>query len=379
MTVAMAATASTTRICTRTTSDSLQKGSAKGVIIVSWRLQLTSHARTVQEAYELRLGGNADAALALLEQAVATEPGNAEAWYELARTKAHIGLGNPRSIMEAMKENQAAAEKAAMLEPDNLIYAVYKAKACGTGAYIAVQQQAPDAKNKIQEFVSAYEHVLELKPDYHEARLALVEYLKMLPPEKGGDPAKAEKYTKELENADAVLGAQAREMMLPEGTDLIVFWQKVLESNPGNADVLERLGKACFYEDRDEQGIDYIKQAIQLDAGKNILHLDIARYYMYQAMRDRDKLKELAPKMDEAYMAYIDSKPKPVDSMLAYAKVGLGRIKSHVGDKELANKLLKEAKALDPNLSKASGIPDQNLFILPDQIPRGFVYFTRPF
>ena len=236
-----------------------------------------------------------------------------------------------------------------------------------------------DAKEKTQAFVSAYEHVLALKPDYHEARLALVEYLKMLPPEKGGDPAKAEKYARELEHADAVLGAQAREMMLPEGTDLIVFWQRVLESNPGNADVLERLGKACFYEDKDEQGIDYIKQAIQLDAGKSILHLDIARYYMYQAMRDRDKLKELAPKMDEAYMAYIDSRPKPVNSMLAYAKGSLGRIKSHVGDKEYANKLLKEAKALDPNFSKATGIPDQNLFIPPDQIPRGFDYFTRPF
>jgi tetratricopeptide (TPR) repeat protein len=340
---------------------------------------LTSNARTVQEAYELRLDGNADAALALLERAVATEPDNAEAWYELARTKAHIGLGKPRSMMEMLKESQAAAEKAAKLEPDNLIYAIYKAKSCGTGAYIALQQQAPDAKHKIQEYISSYEYVLELKPDYHEARLSLVEYLKMLPPEKGGDPAKAEKYTKELEKADAVLGAQAREMMLPEDTDLVAFWQKVLEDNPGNADVLERLGKAYLYEDKDEQGIQYIKQAIRLNPEKNILHLDIARYYMYQAMRDMNKLETLAPKMDEAYMAYIVSKPKPIPSMLAYAKGSLGRIKSHTGDKELANKLGNEAKLLDPSFSKATGIPDQNLFIPPEQIPHGFVYFTRPF
>ena len=347
--------------------------------LIAMMAGLPSIAKTVQEAYELRLGGNADAALVLLEQAVATEPGNAEAWYELARTKTHIGLGNPRSIMEAMKQNQAAAEKAAKLEPDNLIYAVYKAKACGTGAYIALQRQAPDAKNKIQEFISSYEHVLELKPDYHEARLSLVEYLKMVPPEKGGDPVKAERYAKELEEADAVLGAQAREMMLPEDTDVIAFWQTVLKDNPGNADVLERLGKACLYEDKDERGIKYIKETIRLNPAKNILYLDIARYYMYQTMRDRNKLQTLAPKMDEAYMAYVDSSPKPIPSMLAYAKGSLARIKSHAGDKEVADKLDKEARSLDPNYSKATGIPDQNLFIPPDQIPRGFVYFTRPF
>ncbi len=354
----------------------------KSIVIVAAIAALTGFActaSTVQEAYELRLGGNADAALVMLEQAVATEPDNAAAWYELARTKAHIGLGNPRTIMESMAESLEAAKKAAELDPNNLIYAIYKAKSCGTDAYIALHQDGANVKEKVMKYLSAYEHVLELKPDYHEAKLSLVEYLKSLPPEKGGDPDQAEQYTQELEKADAVLGAQAREMMMPEGADLVAFWQKVLENNPNNADVLERLGKACFYEDKAEQGINYLKQAIQLDVGKNILHLDIARYYLYQAMQDKEKLTELAPKMDEAFIAYINSKPTPVHSMLAYTKFGMGRIKSHMGDMENANALREEATALDPNYSQASGIPDQNLFIPPDQIPHGFVYFTRPF
>ncbi|MBC8206248.1 MAG: hypothetical protein ISR85_04145 [Kiritimatiellales bacterium] len=337
------------------------------------------NAATVQEAYELRLGGNADAALEMLEQTVATEPGNAEAWYELARTKIHIGLGNPQTMMEAMKEAQTVAETAAKIEPDNLIYAIFKSKACGTGAYIALHQDGPNAKETVQRALDAYEQVLQLKPDYHEAKLALVEFLNWLPPEKGGDLDKAEKYTKELEKADAVFGAQARELMMPEGSDLIAFWQKVLAQHPDNADVLDRLGKACFYEDKPEQGIEYLKKAIQLDAGKNTLHLDIARYYMYQAMQDQSKLEALAPKMEEAYLAYLESKPAPVIPMRAYAKFSLGRIKSHMGDTEPANKLREKANALDPNCSKASGIPDQNLYIPPDQIPHGFVYFSRPF
>ena len=64
---------------------------------------------------------------------------------------------------------------------------------------------------------------------------------------------------------------------------------------------------------------------------------------MYQAMRDMNKLETSAPRMDEAYMAYIDSKPKPIAAMLAYAKGGLGRINSHAGDKKLATKLGKKA------------------------------------
>jgi tetratricopeptide (TPR) repeat protein len=334
---------------------------------------------TVQGAYELRLGGNADAALVMLGQVVASEPGNAAAWYELARTKAHIALGNPPSMMEMMKASQEAAEQASMLEPDNLIYAIYKAKARGMEAYIALHQNGLDAKEKVQGALAAYGQVLVLKPDYHEAKLTMVEYLKNLPPEMGGDPEKAERYTKELEKADAILGAHAREMMLPEGADTIAFWEKVLVQHPDNADVLERLGKANFYAQKPGQGIEYLKQAMRLDATKNILHLDIARYYMYQAMRDQSKLNALAPKMKEAYMAYIDSTPEPVNSMKAYAKGGLARILSHSGDKERANQIRKEAEALDPNFSKASGIPDQNLYIPLDQIPRGFTYFYRLF
>ena len=65
--------------------------------------------------------------------------------------------------------------------------------------------------------------------------------------------------------------------------------------------------------------------------------------------------------------------------MLAYAKGWQGQIKSRAADKEGGDKLQKEAQALDPNYSKATGIPDQNLFIPPDQIPHGFIYFSRPF
>lgn len=334
----------------------------------------------VQKAYALRISGKADDAKALLEQAVSEDPANAEAWYELARTTAHIGLGaGGRGAGDFVEEQYKAIEQAAEQDPDNVIYAIYKANACMLRAYIPLMRQQPDAGEKVKEAVAAYEAVLRLKPDYHEAKLHLVELLKMVPPDMGGDPAKAEQYAEELEKADAVYGAMAREMMLPDDADRIAFWKKVLEENTDNADVLERLGKAYLYEQKEDEGIPYLNEAMRIDPGKATLHLDIGRHYMYQAMRDRGKLASLAPKIEEAFNAYLQSKPEPINPIKAWAKGHLAMVEFQTGDKESGDKLRKEAETLDPNYSKATAIPGKILFTPPDEIPRGFSYFSRPF
>ena len=40
---------------------------------------------------------------------------------------------------------------------------------------------------------------------------------------------------------------------------------------------------------------------------------------------------------------------------------------------------VQETNTLVPYYSKTTGLPNQNLFIPPDQIPPGLVYFTLPF
>ncbi len=349
------------------------------ICMISFMAPAQQLDESVMKAYELRMDGKADAALDLLQQNLVADAENAAVWYERARTQDHIALGNPGSMMETMEESRDAAEKAAALEPDNLIYAIYKAKALGKVVYIALHQNAPDTQEKVQRMLAAYERVLELKPDYHEARLALVEYLKLLPPDKGGDAAKAEEHTTKLEKADVVLGAQARDLMLQDDADRVAFWKTVLDGNPDNADVIERLGKACLYADQTEKGIDYLEQAIQMDQDKNTVHLDIARHFMYQAMRDRSKLNALLPRIEAGYQAYLESTPEPVKPMKAYAIGGLSRVLFPAGQRERADELQVMAMTLDPNYSKATGIPDQNLFIPPSEIPHGFSYFSRPY
>jgi hypothetical protein len=62
--------------------------------------------KTVQQAYELRMNGQADSAKVLLEQVIAEDSTNAAALYELARTEHHIGLGNIPELLGGLEDIQ---------------------------------------------------------------------------------------------------------------------------------------------------------------------------------------------------------------------------------------------------------------------------------
>lgn len=56
------------------------------------------------QAYELRMNGKADSAKVILEQVLSEDSTYAMAWYELARTKHHIGLGEPRKFVRCLED-----------------------------------------------------------------------------------------------------------------------------------------------------------------------------------------------------------------------------------------------------------------------------------
>ena len=332
--------------------------------------------KEVQQAYELRMNGKADEAKAILEQVIAEDSTNAAALYELARTEHHIGLGNIPELLGGLEDIQQTIEKAVENDPDNVIYSFYKGYVCFTRAYASLKFEQPDAKERFKEVISAYESVLSLKPDYYEAMLYLVEILR-IPEDMGGDPSKAEAYARQLEEMDEVYGAKARELLLPDDADRLEFWQKVLENNQDNADVLEQLGKAYLYQDKVEQGVKYLEEAMKTDPEKEILLLDLARYHIMTVQRD-ERLKDTAlPLAEEAINRYLDS--EPILPLKAYALGLLANVKWGLGDNKGAEELIEEAKAIDPYFSKASGVPPLVLFAKPDEISHHHAYFSRPF
>lgn len=332
---------------------------------------------TVQKAYELRMNGQADSAKVLLDNAISHDSNNASAWFELARTKQHIGLGNPRELVSVMEEVQQHAQNAVNNEPSNVIYQYYKANVDFFNLYMAMRNE--DFSAEFKKASDSYKAVLDLKSDYHEATLALIELYSMIPPEMGGDPSIAEQYVKDLESVDVVFGAKAREIIMPGDADYIEFWKAIAEKQPDSADVYEALGKNYLYTNNIDEAVKAFEKAISLNSQKNVLHIDLGKFHFIQAGRDKELITAIAPQVKKEFETYLNSHPEPIKPLKAFVIGQLASVNFRKGDKEAGNELRKEAKSLDPNYSKAFGIPSQILFDPPNEISRTHTFFFRPF
>jgi tetratricopeptide (TPR) repeat protein len=333
----------------------------------------------VMDAYNLRMQGKAGEAKVLLEQYISENPNDAAAYYELARIEGYLGLGwakrsAKKDHFDVATDIQALIDKAVEFDPDNVIYA-YFAGFIGTGQiYLSfVTGDQPGAKENLVRTVEIFESVLELKPDYYQAMLHIVD-LCSSPEEFGGDRAKTEQYVKRLEEMDDVLGAKARSLLLTEEADKVDYWQKVLEKHEGNADVLEELGKAYLRKHKVDEAVSYFGKAIEIDPEKASLFLDLSVYHSLRLLRsgdDKELRRTSIASGDAALKRYIES--EPILPMLAYAIGARSRLKSFSDDKERSQALYRQAEALDPYFSRATGSPHPILFIPPDEI-----YDDRP-
>jgi len=330
----------------------------------------------VYNAYLLRMNGQADSAKVLLEKILAEDSTNAEAWFELARTKHHIGLGNPRQLFAGLDDLQHSTKRAVELQPDNIIYGFYNGSISFLLAYASMMRNQPGAKDKIGTTIADYEALLELKPDYKEAMLFLVEALSVLE-DMGGNLSEAQKYTEKLAKLDPVLGAKARELILPQDADRVEYWKKALKENKGNSDVTEQLGKAYLYQGEIEEGEQYLENVMKIDSRKSILLMDMARFYLMQSRQDTALAKTVLPKADHKIQKFLETNPiRPVKAFALNMQSG---IKQMLGFTEEANTLRAEANRLDPNVSKAFAVPGEILFSAPDEVSHYHSYFFRPF
>jgi tetratricopeptide (TPR) repeat protein len=334
----------------------------------------------VKEAYLLRLDGKADSAKVLLESILVEDSTNAAAWYELARTKHHIGLAHPAQLFGGLIQDiQKHIDRAVETDPQNVIYSYYKAIIDHTILYMNLNMGKEDVSRSFTKTIDSYQNLLTMKPDYYEAKLAMVELYALLPENMGGDKALAKKYTHELEKSDVVFGAKARELIMPDNSDYILFWQHVKENNAANADIYEALGKAYLRKDQPDMAVSWFEQAISLNPDYHILYVDLGNYYLMQAMQNIKSLSSVSAQIEYALTSYINSKPEPIIPLKAYVIGKMSMIKLRTGNAKRGTELQSKAMALDPNFSKAFGIPSQILFDPPDKISHAFTYFFRPY
>ena len=69
----------------------------------------------------------------------------------------------------------------------------------------------------------------------------------------------------------------------------------------------------------------------------------------------------------------------PIVPMKAYTLEIMAKLKFGMNDKEAVAELREKAAKIDPNHSKATGLPGQDLFLPPDKVPTDHRYLFRPF
>jgi len=332
----------------------------------------TEKDKAVLEAYQLRIDGKVDDAKNLLENILKEDSTNAMAHYELARTLNYMNLRGSE------KADQYLA-KALEYDPDNVTYAYYNAKNCFLKAYIALQTDGENAQKLVENSCNEFVRVLELKNNYPEALMYLVEFYGDLPEELGGNKTKAEEYTRKLEKMDRFYGAKARLVMMPQGTDMVEYWEKYIAEHGEDSKVLKELGVANLFNDNVEGAQKSFEKAMALDKIQNIRLLDLSRYHMMNVMQNRDVADVELPKCKKYIEQYLASTPEPIPPLKAYALGMMVKINMFSGNQEEGKKIMEEAKAIDPYFSRAFGIPSLALFEAPDKTDHHFQSYFIPY
>jgi Tfp pilus assembly protein PilF len=331
--------------------------------------------KEVQKAFELRLAGKVDEAKSVLEKVLAKDSTVAMAHYEMARIKHYMLVGG-----SGIKINDilASINKAVLFEPKNVTYSYYKAIVCFLNAFMSMQQGNDVAKSYIDETCRQFENVLNLKPDYYEARLYLVEIYGILPPNLGGDSLKAVVQAEKLANENSYFGAKAKASLANEGTDLIKYWKDILASDSKNPELITEVGKVYLANDDPVNAEKYFDEAIKLNPSNNIRILDLARYHMMKVMQNRDMATKELPVAKTFLNKYLKSIPEPIIPLKAYTIGAQAIIEMILGNQAESEKFLAEAKSADKYFWRATGIPTLLLFDPPDKISHNYFSFFSP-
>lgn len=174
-----------------------------------------SDPNVAMRAFELRMAGQVAEAIELLEKAVAANPANGPAQFELARVHFYTTMdsverteGTLKQKQKAMKDKlrsaKKAIEKAIKADPANPRYHYWAGK-IGTynvvydAHFIWTMPMVPIHSGSV---IKSYEKAIKLKPDFYQARQELIGLYERLPWYCGGNKSKAEKHAKKLEQME---------------------------------------------------------------------------------------------------------------------------------------------------------------------------------
>jgi len=293
--------------------------------------------------------------------------------YEMARIIRHLILGGSDENFYSYLNSSSRS----WVDPYNVIMAFFSAES---------QLYAEENKGKLREehrndnfyfsAIDGFESVLEMKPDYHAARLHLVDLYSHLTVDLGGNREKAEMHARELLKFDTVWAARAEAILLPEEEGLLDFWLGFRDNYPNDPMLHQELGRAYLGEGDVKNAEACFRKAMELEQAKCTLLVDLARHHIKQVRRDKTRTAEHSYLAEQYLLEYIDTDPVNPHKAWCYAK--LAWLKDLSGESEEGTALLEEAKRLDMRVSREETPPSLLLFIPLGEIFNEFESYFRP-
>jgi len=333
----------------------------------------------VGEAYLLRMNGKADQANELLTNCLKDDSVNALAWFEMARTRHHMFLGNRQISPTEWAGVVKASGNAARLSPTNEVYAYYYAYARLFDAFISMMTQQEDAGSKTKQACADFQAVLKINPECSAARLYLIDIYSMLPPEMGGDREQAMQIAGELMAHDKLYGAIANSRLMPDTADFVKYWEETSRETGMIARVMEEIGRAYLLKSDSERGGHYFMEAMKTDDAEKWLIWNLVRYHVMSTQQDPGHKAEHLETASALITNYLKENPDLCIPMKAYANGVMGLIRQVGGDNTGSQEYIAKAAALDPYFSGATGAPSEMLYFPPEKVRIIYSSFFLPF
>jgi len=297
------------------------------------------------ESFALRMNGHSAQAKSLLEDTLARNQKDAEAWFELARTEFYL---------MHLDDAEEAIDRAIALAPDK---ARYHHLAGVIAAYNSIlkyhdPKTRGQSEAKMGKALGAFKKAVALDPDFHEARVELINMLLEAPRSEGGSHREAKQQVKILEGKDAGWGLKGRIMLDDVSPKKAVkLWKKMAASHPDRADAQAGLAEAYLRAGKFDLAVPHIEEAMRLDAGNGTLLLRLCRECFMvkdyaQAQRAVDQFLE-------------QELPAP---LRAYGTFCLAQVQKMQGHDEEAGALLAKAEAMDAHYWRTYMEPPEVLF-----------------
>lgn len=315
------------------------------------------------KAYELRMDGHSEGAIDILTKVLESNPQNAMAHFEMARS------------LENDNKNDHI-NKALEYDPGNLAYNFYQANLQMLEAYKGMKTNNKEMITKNLDLCKVtLKHILTLEPDCKETLMFLVDIYGSLPEEMGGNREIAETYLNTLRTVDPLYAAQGElTLKLKEGdVDLVEYWKDYLAASDDSNEALIKLGKAYLMSDDIEKAQEPFNRVIKSDSAQAILYLDVARAYLYTAMRGGDGLDESLKAFKENIHRYLDTAVKKPKLIEAWCYGWLGMVESKQGNTKQADEYSAKAKKLITNYPRYTALPTI------DQPPNSITYQYRSY